>query len=102
MTVELLGMSSDAPEAIVSVLRTLVPAALLGVPLAEILAEPAVTFSPAARTFSNCTLPAPALVMVLPAAVRLPVRATPVPEDDVIVVSLASTTGAEIVWLPAV
>ena len=41
-------------------------------------------------------LPAPALVTVFPVAVRLPLKFTPLPAAEVIVVSLFKTTGAEI------
>src|SRR3954453_3835612 len=97
MTAELLVRSSVAPVAIVNVFTTLVPAALLGVPLAVILSEPADTFSPAPRTFFGCAGPAAALVTVLPVAVRLPLMFKPVPAAEVIVVLSLSTTGGEIV-----
>src|SRR5690348_16475001 len=98
MTAELFVRSRDAPAAIDKEPTTLVPAALLGVPLALIFAEPAATFSPAARTlFRICTLPAPALVIVLLVAVRLETRTKPVPEAVMIVVLSLRLSGAAMV-----
>ena len=79
----------------------LVPAALLAEPLGLIFTAPAETFSAAARTFSNCAVPAPSLVIVFPVAVRSPVNASVlVAGVTVIWTLLLSTTGAAIVWLP--
>ena len=80
----------------------LVPAAELGAPVfSRILTAPALTTRPAARAFSSCTAPAPALVIVFPVAVRFPVIASVLAAGvTVIVVSLLSTRGAAIAWLP--
>src|SRR5262245_36407107 len=102
MIMLLFARSRLAPAEMLKLLTILVPAALLGVPLVLILALPAVTLSDVALTFSNWTLPSPALVIVLPVAVRLPVIATPVPADDVTVRLSFSTIGAEMMWVPAV
>ena len=65
---------------------TLVPAGLLAVARARILTVPAATSRPAARTFSNCTVPPPLLVMNRLAAVNPPVsaRLAPVATENVV------------------
>src|SRR5262249_13327122 len=98
----LLVKSRLAPGLIDRDCTTLVPGALFGLGCEIIWTAPTATFSAAARVLLNWAFPPPNLVIVLPAAERLPVTATPAPKLVSTIRLSLSTTGVAIVCSPAV